>query len=73
MVRDPDGVYHYTEGFMEGGVPIHADSTYCGIDWVEKHVETGGWAIVYFLNADIYEQDICEACILDQERRLTDK
>jgi hypothetical protein len=70
MVKDPEGIYHYTEGYLDKeGEPIFSTPTYCGIDWEDKE----GWWIVYLLDINQYSHLICDKCISDQERRLTDK
>lgn len=49
MLKDPEGFYHYTDGYVPDELlsdPVFLSPTYCGRDWKNED----GWLIVYWLD-----------------------
>jgi hypothetical protein len=56
MVKDPEGKYHLTGGYIDkNGEPVFTSPTECGKNWKKK-----GWMLVYFLDTEQYRNDLCE-------------
>ena len=58
MLKDPDGIFHYSEGYVPEeplSDPVFLSPTFCGRDWENEE----GWSIVYRIDAD-HEPNIFE-------------